>query len=239
MGEKNWNTGSLIFPANLPAGSAHLQKVRIMIEDGYSICLNEWALDPRIKNELPLLLIISSLVAKTGVCFAKNEYFAGLFGEHEKGISRKIKKLADSGYIKITYTKRGFEVKERQIRVTKLLPDHPQNCYPTGNKIVEGNINIFKNNIFKNNNQAKKTIYYDKKILVGADFKINFKDEYFKPYCHAPKKLTKDIEQWLINNKYGQTITKNFICRQLTNFALKQGKLYELAGINKKETNNE
>ena len=116
-----------------------------MIEDGYAICFNQWALDPRIKNEIQILLIISSLVAKTGVCFARNKYFADLFGEHEKGISRKIKKLADLGYIQITYTKRGCEVKERQIRVTKLLLDGPQNCYSTGNKIVEGNNNIFKN----------------------------------------------------------------------------------------------
>ena len=119
-----------------------------MIEDGYSICFNEWALDPRIKNEIQLLLIISSLVAKTGVCFARNNYFANLFGEHEKGISRKIKKLKDLGYIQITYEKRGCEIKERQIRVTKLLLDGSQNCYSTGNKIVEGNINIFKNITF-------------------------------------------------------------------------------------------
>lgn len=206
-----------------------------MIEDGYSICFNQWALDPRIKNEIQILLIISSLVAKTGVCFARNKYFADLFGEHEKGISRKIKKLADLGYIQITYTKRGCEVKERQIRVTKLLLDDPQNCYSTGNKIVEGNINIFKNNIFKNIGEPKKkefqrTVYLDKKIQVGWDFKINFKDEYFEPYKHASKKLSNDVEQWLIKNKCGETITKNFVCRQLLNFAKKQGCVKQLAG---------
>ena len=206
-----------------------------MIEDGYSICLNRWALDPRIKNEIQILLIISSLVAKTGVCFARNKYFADLFGEHEKGISRKIKKLADLGYIQITYTKRGCEVKERQIRVTKLLLDDPQNCYSTGNKIVEGNNNIFKNNIFKNIGEPEKkefqrTVYLDKKIQVGWDFKINFKDEYFEPYRHASKKLTKDVEQWIIKNKCGETITKNFVCRQLLNFAKKQGCVKQLAG---------
>lgn len=206
-----------------------------MIEDGYSICFNEWALDPRIKNEIQLLLIISSLVAKTGVCFARNRYFADLFGEHEKGISRKIKKLADLGYIQITYTKRGCEIKERQIRVTKLLLDGPQNCYSTGNKIVEGNNNIFKNNIFKNigepgKKEFQRTVYLDKKIQVGWDFKINFKDEYFVPYRHASKKLAKDVEQWIIKNKCGETITKNFVCRQLLNFAKKQGCVEQLAG---------
>ena len=201
-----------------------------MIEHGYSICLNEWALDTSIKNEIQLLMIISSLVAKTGVCFAKNRYFATLFNEHEKSISRKIKTLADKGYITISYTKRGCEIKERQIRVTKLLLDDPQNCYSTGNKIVEGNINIFKNNIFKNIRECKKTEYLDKKILIGADFKINFTDDYFSPYRNASKKLTKEVEKWVIKNKCGETVTKNFICRQLTNFATKQGKLEELAG---------
>lgn len=210
-----------------------------MIEDGYSICLNEWALDPSIKNEIQLLLIISSLVAKTGVCFAKNRYFAELFCEHEKSISRKIKKLQDKGYITVTYTKRGCEIKERQIRVTKLLPDDPQNCYPTIHKNVEGNINIFKNTKFKNisdpekeeKNKFRKTVYLDTKIMIGWDFKINFKDEYFKPYRHASKKLAKDIEQWIIKNKCGETITKNFICRQLTNFSKRQGCFMQLLGV--------
>ena len=40
------------------------------MENGYSICFNEWALDQTIKNELGLLLIISSLSAEKGYCYA-------------------------------------------------------------------------------------------------------------------------------------------------------------------------
>ena len=78
--------------------------------------------------------------------------------------------------------------------------------------------------------EFQRTVYLDKKIQVGWDFKINFKDEYFEPYRHASKKLAKDVEQWIIKNKCGETITKNFVCRQLLNFAKKQGCVKQLAG---------
>jgi predicted transcriptional regulator len=94
-----------------------------MIEDGYSICLNRWALDPRIKNELPILLIISTLVAKTGVCYAKNRFFADMFGIDETNVSKKIKKLIECGYIEIEYKKRGAEIVNRQIRLAKIPTD--------------------------------------------------------------------------------------------------------------------
>ena len=49
------------------------------MEDGYSLCLNKWALDKTIKNELGLLLIISSLTAEKGYCYASNGYLAKQF----------------------------------------------------------------------------------------------------------------------------------------------------------------
>lgn len=164
-----------------------------------------------------------------------------MFGIDETNVSKKIKKLIECGYIEIAYKKRGAEIVNRQIRLVKIPTDDWRNYQPTIGKNTKGNINIFKNNIFKNNigetqkekDQVTKTIYYAKKILVGLDFKINFKDEYFEPYRHAPKKLAKDVELWITNNKCGETITKNFVCRQLTNFATKQGCLEQLAGENK------
>lgn len=131
------------------------------MKNGYAICLNEWSLDKSIKNELGLLLIISSLCAEKGFCWASNKYLAELFEEPEQTISRKIKNLADKGYINITYVRRGAEILRRELRLTKLLTDNPrltkmltddyQNCEPTINKNVkENNINnnITSNNIF-------------------------------------------------------------------------------------------
>ena len=123
-------------------------------DNGYAICFNEWIFDKDIKNELNLLLIISSLCAK-GYCYATNTYFSELFGIPEQTISRKIKKLEQKKYITIEYKKRGCEIIARYIRLTKMFTDDYQKCLPTINKNVKGN-NIIYNNI--NNNIKEKEI---------------------------------------------------------------------------------
>ena len=119
------------------------------MNNGYSLCLNEWALDKEIKNELGLLLIISSLCAKKGYCYASNEYLAKMFDETTISISRKIKKLENKKYISIDYKKRGCEIVAREIRLTKLLTDDYQNCLSSINKNVNRTINqnVKENNI--------------------------------------------------------------------------------------------
>lgn len=124
------------------------------IENGYSICFNEWALDKEIKNDLGLLLIISSLCAEKGYCYASNEYFSKIFNLPEPTISRKIKFLEQKKYINIEYEKRGCEIKNRYIRLTKMLIDDYQKYEPTINKNVKEN-NISINNISINNKKEK------------------------------------------------------------------------------------
>lgn len=124
-----------------------------MIEEGYSICYNIWALDKRIKNELSLLLIISSLSAKTGQTFASNKYFADLFDCSEVSISNKIKHLEDCGYIEIEYQKRGCEVIHRDIRLKKFLTDDYKSFYSTIKKDFKDNNTSIKNNL-KNNQEV-------------------------------------------------------------------------------------
>lgn len=119
------------------------------MENGYALCLNKWSLDKEIKNELGLLLIISSLCAEKGYCWASNEYLSNLFNEHETSISRKIKKLESKGYIIVEYEKRGCEIKSRTLRLAKMLTDDYQNCYSTISKNAKENntsINITSNN---------------------------------------------------------------------------------------------
>jgi DNA-binding GntR family transcriptional regulator len=130
------------------------------MNNGYSICFNEWALDKSIKNELGLLLIISSLTAEKGYCYASNEYLAKQFKTSTITISRKLGILKSKGYITIEYDKRGYEVIGRKIRLTKMLTDDYQKRKPTINKNVKYNntsnnntsiINIknFKNNVLE------------------------------------------------------------------------------------------
>lgn len=124
--------------------------------NGYSICFNEWALDKNIKSELGLLLIISGLTAINGYCFASNQYFAEKFGITPVSVSRKIKKLEDAGYISIEYKRRGTEVISRKLRLTKMITDGYQKCYPSVNKNVKDNNTSFNNtSINKESNKEK------------------------------------------------------------------------------------
>jgi len=167
------------------------------MDKGYALCLNAWALDKEINGELGLLLIISSLCAEKGYCYASNEYFANLFQEHETTISRKIKKLSVKGYITIEYEKRGAEVKNRKIRLANLLTDDYQSCYSTISKNAKEN-NISINNTSINNKEnikrkfSKPTLEeveeYVKERKSGIDPKVFF--DYYEV------NNWKDIKNW-------------------------------------------
>lgn len=130
------------------------------MEQGYSLCLNEWALDKRIKNELNLLLIISSLTAKEGYCFASNEYLAKVLDEHPVNISKKIKKLEKLGYIKIEYKRNGYLVTSRKIRLAKSLIAISKNTNRTISK------NAKYNNISNKNISSKKGNFTQRKYTL-------------------------------------------------------------------------
>jgi len=121
---------------------------------GYSLCMNEWALDKSIKNELGLLLIISSLTAENGYCYASNPHLAKLFDIDEVSISRKINKLINKGYLTAEYDKNGTQITKRYLRLTKMLMDRQQKNQRTVNKNVkENNTSI---NTTSNNNKKTK-----------------------------------------------------------------------------------
>lgn len=166
-----------------------------MIQDGYSICFNKWVLDTRIKNELPVLLIISSLCAKTGECFASNTYFASLFDCTEVSISQKINKLIQYGYISADYEKRGAQVKKRVLRLKNFLTDDSNIFYPAIKNIFKDN-NISINN--KNNNI--KEIYKESFEIWWKEFpkeRAGSKKTAYAKYVKAIKdnKLT---PEWLL-----------------------------------------
>lgn len=93
------------------------------------------------------------------------------------------------------------------------------------------------NNINKNTMRACacdetpiKTVDMGNKILIGDDFSLNFEDGVFKQYCLAKGELSEAVKWWLIKNKRGQAVDKAFICKQIVNFATRQGKIKELLG---------
>lgn len=173
-----------------------------MIEDGYSICFNRWVLDTRIKNELPILLIISSLTAKTGECFASNQYFAMVFNCTEVSISQKINKLIKLGYISAEYEKRGAEVKKRVLRLKNFLTVDLNNFYPSIK-------NIFKDNNISINNTSinKENILKEKNEKILESFELFWKEypkqragnkqKSFKAYCRVIKEKRSDENKLL------------------------------------------
>ena len=189
------------------------------IEDGYSICLNEWALDKEIKNELNLLVIISSLTAKKGFCYASNKWFADLFNIDEVSVSRKLKKLELAGYITMRYKKRGFEVQIREIRLTKmlsginknvnrpltnLLSDDSQICEATINKNVKYNItsnNITSNNITNNNTQAGVISNKNDTTKILEKKKVVSKPKVVAPNLPAGAQLPNKVKAKLLDLK--------------------------------------
>ena len=144
------------------------------MKEGYSICFNEWALDKNIKDELGLLLIISSLTAEKGYCYASNDYLAKIFETSVVTISRKIKILEEKKYIKIEYEKKGCLVISRKIRLTKMLTAINKNVNRTINKNVkENNISNINNT---NNNNNYNYIYNNSS---SSDEIINFIESNF------------------------------------------------------------
>ena len=184
------------------------------MENGYAICMNEWALDKDIKNELGLLLIISSLCAEKGYCFASNKYLGELFDLPEQTISRKIKILEEKKYITIEYKKRGCEIIDRKIRLTKMLTDDKQNCEPTINKNVKDNNTSINNTSINKKEKYKKEKYFEeeelndlfnefleirkKKKAVNSERAINMLIKKLSKYDDITK--MKMIEQSIVNS---------------------------------------
>ena len=163
------------------------------MQNGYSICFNEWALDKSIKNELGLLNIISSLTAEKGYCYASNSYFSKLFDIPEETVSRKIKKLERKGYLIITYKKRGCEIVNRGIRIV-----YP-NDYQESQSTVDENVNrTIDENVKDNNisvNKISNNISHKSKKFIPPT-----KDE-VKKYCEE-NNLSIDIDRFF--NYYGE-----------------------------------
>lgn len=186
------------------------------MNNGYSICFNEWALDKDIKNELGLLLIISSLTAEKGYCYASNKYLASLFETTEETISRKIKTLQDKNYITVEYEKKGCEIINRKLRLTKISIDDYQKYQSTIDK------NVKENNIMINNISINREIYIEeiekwKPILTPTDFEIinkiveNFTIEQVReaiPICEENNAYSLKYLMQVLTNPKKKTTTK-------------------------------
>ncbi|MDY3778479.1 MAG: helix-turn-helix domain-containing protein [Candidatus Onthovivens sp.] len=204
------------------------------MKEGYSICFNEWALDKDIKDELGLLLIISSLTAEKGYCYASNDYLAKIFETSVVTISRKIKILEEKKYIKIEYEKKGCLVISRKIRLTKMLTAINKNVNRTVNKNVkENNISNINNTNINNKKERKKETNYDKIInsMVEDEEIKNSIYEFIKMRKLIKKPMTDRALTMLINKLEKLSSDKDIQIKILEKSILKNWTdIYELKG---------
>jgi len=184
------------------------------MNNGYGICLNEWLEDARIKNESRLLIKISSLTAEKGFCYASNEYFSKYLKITTISVSRQISKLIKLNYLRVEYKMRGSQVERRYLRLTKMLTDGYQKCYPTVIKNVKDN-NTSNNNtsIIKEKSKPKKKFQKPTHAQVAEYLKEKQQQldiDYFIDYYESKdwmigknrmKNWKSAINNWLRNEK--------------------------------------
>lgn len=115
----------------------------------------------------------------------------------------------------------------------KPYPENPDAYkYCTINNTENNNINNINNTmrVHTRDGGPIKTVDMDEKILIGDDFTLNFEDAVFKQYGLSKGEISQSVERWIIKNKRGQMVDKAFICKQIINFATRQGKIKDLLG---------
>lgn len=117
------------------------------LQNGYAVCFNSWLFDERIQNELRLLILISSLSAKEGYCYASNEYLGEKLGKSKDWASSGVTKLKNLGYIEVELQKFGAVVTNRKIKIVALEnAARPRTENPTSadgeNQVADGKSNV-------------------------------------------------------------------------------------------------
>lgn len=135
--------------------------------------------DKNLKDKAKLLYgEITALTNEKGYCWAKNSYFADLYGVTKETISRLLSNLDKQGYIKIKLVYEGKEIKGRKIYINPSIPiDEKDNTYcsksqaPIDEKVntpIDGKVkdnNTIYNNTINNTSNKKEKTEIDKLIL--------------------------------------------------------------------------
>ena len=124
-----------------------------------------------------ILVEIDSLESEEKGCYATNKYFADFFDLSPSRISHIIAELVDKGYLTISFTKEGNEIKERQIRLNK--PPYPQVLQKCNRGIAETQEGYCGNS--KENNINTNNINIYKYIVDYLNEKTNSKYKHTTP----------------------------------------------------------
>ena len=131
---------------------------------------------------------ITALCNEKGYCFARNKYFADLYGVSNVSISKWINQLKDYGYIKIKmiYKQESKEIETREMYITNFNEVLKESSGGIKEKL--------KDNIYNNINN--NTVEYKKKKYSDMVLKS------FKPICElfpvqTQPKTESDKNAWL------------------------------------------
>ena len=184
--------------------------------------------DPDLTPTAKLLYSeITSLVNKTGVCWASDKYFAYLYGVSDRVIRKYLKQLKEKKYIELEYE---YEENSKEIKQRKILIIGMEQIFHTyGTNVPRGMEQKFlDNNKYINN---KKEIYKEK-IVNDINFSDKFKNTLiewleYKKYSyeelgfkklltiiknnlkeHSEEDLMNIIDESIANNYKGITFNK-------------------------------
>lgn len=142
--------------------------------------------DKRLSPNAKLLYgEITALCGKGGYCWARNSYFAGLYGVNKVSISRMIKQLIDYGYLfsEIKYRDGSKEIERRYLKLNPApvdddfedeLEDEKKGAMliginPNVNTPINKNVNTPINKIVKGNNTSNINTSINKEIYKEKD----------------------------------------------------------------------
>ena len=161
----------------------------------YSILTADIRYDTKLSwFEKVLFSEISALTNKTGECWASNKYFAEVFDQSERTITRSISTLKELGYVQLKLEFDGKAITKRTIVIAKPLDNNvstpiDKNVYPPIDKNGEYNTTSKTNNTSININRDIEDFTVFWKSLLGR--KKN-KNDALRAYLKIDSDLTAD-----------------------------------------------
>ena len=118
----------------------------------YAILTSEVRYNENLTPNAKLLYAeITALINMNGECFARNKYFADLYGKSKTTISKWVSELVKEGFVevKLTYKEGSKEINNRYIRILKGGIDKKLNT-PILKKLKDNNTIVNNNTTYSN-----------------------------------------------------------------------------------------
>lgn len=182
--------------------------------------------DKRLSANAKLLYgEITALCNEKGYCWARNKYFADLYGVSDRSIKSWIKQLVDYGYIvsEIIYNKDSKEIEARYLKLPGISPGSENNFTRGGEEIFTrgGEENFPANNTSTNNTILNKERKKERKGGEAENKKQDTENLYLEKKSskkEAPlenqKSFNKLIESYTKNKKLQEELKEHLKVRK-------------------------